>query len=91
MKHRLPDVTTYRPTPWASTCGYKSTIKTITAATPNSKIVYRDLAATPISHLSGEYLGAGAVADGRARPPPLPWILPTAFPRCRNLWPLTLW
>jgi FMN-dependent NADH-azoreductase len=38
-------------------------VAAITAATPNSKVVYRDLAAAPISHLSGAYLGAAAFAQ----------------------------
>jgi FMN-dependent NADH-azoreductase len=39
-------------------------VAAITAGRPNTKVVYRDLAAAPISHLSGEYLGAAQSPTG---------------------------
>lgn len=39
-------------------------VAAITAAAPNTTVVYRDLAAAPISHLSGAYLGAAQSPAG---------------------------
>ena len=43
-------------------------VTAVTAATPNSKVVYRDLAAVPISHLSGAYLSAAQSPTGEHAP-----------------------
>lgn len=40
-----------------------SVVARLTAADPTIQVVYRDLAATPIPHLSGAYLAAGQAGD----------------------------
>ena len=39
-------------------------VERLRASNPNSEVVYRDLAATPIPHLSGSYLAAGQNPEG---------------------------
>lgn len=45
-----------------------SIVARLTAANPDVRVTYRDLAGTPIAHLSGRYLGAMQATDGSAEP-----------------------
>lgn len=43
-------------------------VAAVTAAAPGTEVIYRDLAAKPISHLSGAYLAAAQAAGGDHEP-----------------------